>query len=105
MLEIPITNLPNQSFSIQLDNQFYDISIYLTNNVMSLDLIRANEIIVTGARMVAGTPLINYFYLENGNFVLLTANEEYPDYTQFGITQFLVFASEAELEAIRAKLN
>ncbi len=102
MITIPITSLPNQSFSIQLGNDNYDIVIRSCNFIMAVDLTRNNVPILTGQRVVAGTPVIPYTYLESGNFLFITANEEYPDYTQFGLTQLLVFTSAAELEAIRA---
>ena len=38
--------------------------------------------------------------MENGNFILQTSNYEYPDYTMFGVTQYLIFATQAEIEAI-----
>lgn len=100
MIEIPLQALPNQSFSILLDQTQYDIRIESTNNVMSFDIVRNNIAIVTGARSIAGFPIIPYKYLEDGNFIILTMNEEYPDYTQFGITQSLIYASQAEIEAM-----
>lgn len=102
MIEIPLQAIPNQTFSILLDNIQYDFRIEVTNNVMSFDIVRNNVPIVTGQRAVAGYPIIPYRYLENGNFVVLTMNGDYPDYTQFGITQSLIYASLIELEALRA---
>lgn len=102
MIEIPISAIPNQSFSIRLDNSQYDIRIHTCNNIMAFDIVRDGVEIVTGARAVAGYPIIPYDYLENGNFVIITANDEYPNYVQFGITQFLIYASQAEIGALRA---
>lgn len=98
---IPLQALPNQSFSVLLDNINYDIRIMLTNGVMSFDITQDNVVIVTGQRAVAGYPIIPYRYLTSGNFVVTTMNDELPDYTQFGITQFLIYASADELEAFR----
>lgn len=107
MFQIPITNIPNQEFSINLDGSIYDISIYSTGDatipgteIMVMDIIRDNNIILTGARCVSGFPVIPYQYLENGNFIFSTMNDEYPDWNQFGITQFLYFATQSELEAL-----
>lgn len=99
MLQIPLQALPNQAFSVLLENVQYDFRIEVTNNVMAAEIFRNNELVISGQRIVAGFPIIPYLYLENGNFVLLTMNEDYPDYTQFGITQFLIFANQAEIEA------
>lgn len=102
MQTIGIQAIPNQSFSVRLDNQLYDFSIKSTSGVMSVTIARNGETILSNSRCVAGVPLIPYQYLENGNFIILTSNGDYPDYTQFGITQTLVYASEEELETIRA---
>lgn len=108
MIQIPITNIPNQSLSLRLSNSQYDIRIHsckdnpeLGTGIMAFDIVRNNIPIVTGMRAVPGFPLIPAQYLEDGNFIVLTMNDEYPAWRQFGITQQLVYASETELETIR----
>jgi hypothetical protein len=101
MQRIPLAAIPNQSFSVNLGSRAYNFTIKTTVNVMSVDITRDNIILELGARIVAGTPLLPYRYQEDGNFVITTANEEYPFYTFFGVTQFLIYASAAELAAIR----
>lgn len=109
MIEVPLANVPNQSLSINLDGSQYDINVQATNGdailgtlVMAFDIIRNGVAIVTGARSTPGSFLIPAAYLEDGNFILITMNDEYPDWQQFGVTQTFVFISQAELEAIRA---
>jgi hypothetical protein len=102
MIEITLDAIPNQSLTIQLDNNFYEISIKETNGAMAATIFRNDVVIISGARIVAGIPLLPYPYQEDGNFLLLTANDDIPYYTQFGITQTLIYASQSELEAIRA---
>lgn len=97
---IPLEALANQSLSIRLDNRRYDLSFKETNGVMSVSISRDQVAILTGARIVAGTPLIPYEYLESGNFIFLTANDELPDYTKFKTTQNLVYYSAAEIEEL-----
>lgn len=101
MIEIPLQAIPNQSLSVLLNNVQYDIRIEVCNNIMAFDIVRNNIAIVTGQRAVAGEPIIPYQYLEDGNFAVLTMNDAYPDYLQFGITQSLIYASQSELEALR----
>ena len=125
MLQIPITNIPNQSLSIALDGNQYDINIQSTadnpdgsSGISAFDITINNVVIVTGVRAVAcsaftlngvstswGYFLIAFQYLENGNFAVVTNNQEYPDWRQFGLTQNLIYVSQAELEAIRANSN
>ena len=102
MIEIPLSTIPNQSFSIQLDQNNFDIRIHDCGTIMSVDIAVNNTVIVTGQRAVNGYPLIPYAYLEQGNFAFLTANDEYPYWERFGIDQYLIYASQEELEAIRA---
>jgi hypothetical protein len=103
MLFVPLEVLPNQTFSIQIDNHNYDMAVYSCNLIMAFDLVRDGVTILTGQRVVVGTPVIPYEYLENenGNFAFVTANEEYPDYLQFNTTQSLIYASNDELEVLR----
>jgi len=110
MMGITLSNLPSQSFSILLDTHQYDFLVrYINANgapgvgVMAISIARDNIPVVTGGRAVPLFPLIPYKYLEagEGNFVFVTLRGEYPNYTQFGITQSLLYLSQDELEAIR----
>lgn len=109
MIQIPIINVPNQSLSIQLDGDQYDISIHATKDnpdgstgIMCVDIERNNNVIILGSRAVFGYPLIPYEYLVStfGNFTFVTQNDEYPDWRQFGITQYLIYASNDEINEI-----
>jgi hypothetical protein len=102
MILIPLANVPNQSFSIVLDGNQYDIWVYVTNNVSAIDIDRNNTEILLGQRIIPNYPIIPYRYLEAGNFIVVTENGDYPIYTQFGVTQFMIYASQAELVAFRA---
>ena len=97
---IQLQAVPNQSFSAAFNDRRYELTIKNTAGVMSLDLVRDNVTIYQGARIVAGTPLIPYAYQESGNFIITTENGEIPFYTRFGVTQFLFYASPAEIEVI-----
>lgn len=106
MIEIPLSAIPNQSLSIRLGDAQYDLRLFLCNNVMAIDIIRDNEVIIQGARLAPGFPILPYEYLSagEGNFVVVTENDEYPDYLQFGITQFLIYATTAELANLPASI-
>jgi hypothetical protein len=102
MILVPISAVPNQSFSITLDGNAYDISLYVTNDVMAIDIIRNNIPLVFGLRVVPYYPVIPYLYLEDGNFIFNTENGDYPYYDQFGVTQQLIYLSQSELNQLRA---
>lgn len=111
MIEIILSQTPNQSFSIELEGHQYDF-IFMsinTNNlpgvgIMAVDIVRDNILLVSGNRLPPLFPLIPYRYLENGegNFIFTTLNDDYPDYNQFGITQSLLYLTASEVEVIRA---
>lgn len=102
MVIIPLSSIPNQTFSILLDQSFYNITLKEANGIMVSTIVRDNILIQSGARIVSGFPLIPYKYQEQGNFTFSTLNQEYPYYTKFNTTQVLYFATAAELQVIRA---
>lgn len=97
---IPLQTVPNQEFTIFLDGNNWNIRIVATNGCMSIDIAINGETILEGFRVVAGTPVIPFVALMNGNLVFLTQNDDLPDWTQFNISQFLYYYSIAELEAV-----
>jgi len=100
MENIQLQAIPNQSLTTLLDGDIYNISIHETSGTMSISISRNNLNLISGFRLVSGSLTIPYDYLQKGNFSLITDNNEYPYYTLFGITQFLIFASKSEIEAI-----
>lgn len=98
MQEITIASIPNQTFSVVLGTVRYDFRIFLATNVMCCDLAINGATVFTSMRLVAGAFIIPYRYLENGNFLLTTLNDELPWYEQFGSTQFLVYLTQREMD-------
>lgn len=99
---IPLSAVPNQSFSVRLDNSVYEMTVKEASGCMCIDINRDNNIIVQGQRITSRTPVLPYRYQEKGNFIFLTLNEDLPDYSKFGISQRLLYLSASELEAARA---
>jgi len=102
MLELTLQPIPNQSFTARLGDSNYQIRIHSCQGIMVMDVTRDNIEIIKGARMVAGYPVIPYEYLEDGNFFMLTADDELPNYTQFGDDQFLFYVTAEEIGELRA---
>lgn len=105
MQNLPIKALPNQRFSIVLDNNRWDIAIRDTNGTISVSMIRDGTALIENARAVAGMRIIPAQYQEAGNFTLTTQNGEIPDYTKFGVTQELIYLSATELAEIREPVS
>ena len=101
MIDVGISAIPNQSLSIQLGGRLYDIALREANGVMAATIARDGVTLVSALRITAGTPLLPYRYQESGNFIMTTDEETMPYWDQFGVTQFLVYLSAAELAAYR----
>jgi hypothetical protein len=102
MIEIQLAALPSQSFSIRRDDNLYNITIRETNGCMSATVVRNNITLLSDVRLVAQFPIIPYYYLESGNFIINTLDDDLPDWTKFGISQSLFYASESEIAGLRA---
>jgi hypothetical protein len=103
MQNIPLQVTPNQSFPITLDNTLYTITLRTIGDLTYLDVDINGVSVVSGLRCTPNVPLIPYRYMEGagGNFAFATSGE-YPNYEQFGVTQLLIYATVAELAALRA---
>jgi hypothetical protein len=101
MIDIALQAVPNQAFSVVLEDARYAVTIKEANGVMVADITRDNVVLIQGTRITAGTPLLPYRYLESGNFVLLTQDDALPYYTEFGTTQSLVYVTKAEIASLR----
>lgn len=103
MIQIDLDPIPNQSFSLVVDQSRYEVTIRLAVEVMIADILRDGEEVVLGVRCLPDTLIIPYQYLEGskGNFVFLTEGDEIPNYTLFGVTQNLYYLSPTELAELR----
>lgn len=98
MIAIELAAVPNQSFTVTIAGNRYAVELKATGTVMAATIVRNGVTLVSGQRVVAREPVIPYRYLaEEGNFLLATENDELPDWQQFGVSQFLYFATAAEL--------
>lgn len=100
MQNIPLAAEPNQSFNVRLDDTRYAVRLKEANGVMVADITIDDVVTLSATRVLAGEPLIPYLYQQVGNFVLLTNGDELPDWSQFGVSQSLVYLSPAELAAL-----
>jgi len=97
MQQIPLLQIANQSLNVVLDTGEYVLTIREANGCMMADIERDGLAVVTGVRCLTGEPLIPYAYLQSGNFVFSTTNDDLPDWNQFGLTQGLYYLTDAEM--------
>lgn len=101
MLQIPLQAIPNQTLSIQVSANRWDLAIKEINGLMAMDFILNDVVLTLGVRMMPNEPLLIYApYAQEGNFVLLTEEDEYPYYKLFGTSQSLIYASPTEITDI-----
>jgi hypothetical protein len=98
MRNVPIDAVPNQSLSFTIGSDRWSIRIKQAVSSMFIDVALNDVDIVLGHRIVIGTPILPYRYQRSyGTLLMLTDNEELADWTKFGSTQQLVFATADEL--------
>jgi len=100
---IPLAALPNQKLTAILDGNRWDISVKLVRGNIAVSLTKNSAVVIQNVRVVGGARILQSRYQEDGNFAILASNESVLDYTQFGVTQYLVYISQAELAALSAK--
>lgn len=96
---IPLSAIPNQEFSVRLDDTRLVLRLKEARGVMVADVQRDDLVLVSATRVLAGELIIPYAYLQQGNFLILTVDDELPDWRQFGVTQTLVYLTEEEMAA------
>lgn len=103
MIDIGLAAVANQTLFVQLDERAYTVAVHTSGDgLASVDITRDDVVLIQGARITPGMPLLPYRYQESGNFLLITNEGDLPDFAQFGVTQFLVYLSADELAAARA---
>lgn len=95
---IDLQPIPNQVITTTLEERRYELRFTTTNDVTSVTVLRDDLTLVTNARATPAFPLLPYRYLYTGNFIFATLNDDYPFYSQFGITQFLLYFTQAEID-------
>lgn len=102
MINILLQAIPLQTFSIRLENHLYDITLRdITEEIMTCTIVRDSIVLQSNIRAIPAIQLLPYQYQEaDGNFYFITSNDAYPYWPQFNITQTLVWASLAEINAI-----
>jgi hypothetical protein len=101
MQQLPLQQLPNQSFSILLDGNQWDLLLKTVQDTTVASLTLNGTDVLDCARCAAGAFIIPSDYEEAGNFFFVTQNQQLPYYTQFNVTQSLIYISAVELAALR----
>jgi hypothetical protein len=101
MQQLPLQQLPNQSFAILLDGNQWNVLLKTAEDTTVASLTVNGASLLDSARCAAGAFLIPADYEEAGNFFFVTQNQQLPFYSKFNVTQSLIYISAAELAALR----
>ena len=101
MIDIQLQALANQELSIPLDGSRYVLRVKEANGGMVITVIKDDVVLVQNARIVADAFVLQTEQQQagGGNFFMATQLEEIPYYPEFGRTQFMVYATPAEIGA------
>lgn len=91
---LPLDAIPNQELTVTLDDNTYDIVLKEANEAMAISVSINNKLIVSNILISANTALLPANRKANGNFYLYSLTDDYPYYTNFGITEFLIYLSD-----------
>lgn len=94
---IPLQPIPNQRLRIPLSGRRFELVIKGIEEYITVDVLIDGEVVLEGIRAVAGTPIIPYRYLEYGNILFITENDEYPNWRLFNSSQRLVYLTPDEI--------
>lgn len=102
MESIALRPTPNQAIPVTLDGFRHLITIKSADGFMTCGIERDGAVLLeSGTRIVEGEPLLPYKYMEQGNFIITNQNDEPIDYKKFEASQFLLYVTQDELDAIR----
>ena len=90
---IPVQDVPNQRFNIELDGQECEIHIYLRYRYMYMDLIVDDKVLFQGQICLNNVDLVQYNHLGfkgQLKFVDTQGNDD-PYYSGFGERWFLAY--------------
>jgi len=97
--QVNIQAIPNQTFSLSLDDSYFEISLKSINdNTLSYSISHNNVLLLDNIQCLPYSPFL--LTNESGNFLFITNNDEYPCWTELGISQFIIYLSYSDIQAI-----
>lgn len=97
MIAVPLEALPNQSLTIRLNDDRYEIKlITISEGMMAISIIRNDVLLIQNQRIVPGVLLLPaYRAMGAGNFIFFTPDDSYPYYEEFNNGHVLYFVPES----------
>lgn len=97
---IPLQNIPNQVFSITLNEVDYRIALRTIQGFTLISVWQNGDILFYNQLCVPNSFVNPYDYVsQNGKLYFRCLDDEYPNYNLFGNTQQLYFLTPDEVKA------
>jgi hypothetical protein len=103
--EIPVTNDPRSTFSVELDGNTYTIKLHwnITDAAWYMNLTGVtNDVVINGLKLVTGPDLLHpYSEIDLGGLVVVDQSDAGldSDFDNFGDNYILVYIEKATLDA------
>lgn len=98
MLLVPIKNIPNQIFSVTLNDVGYRVALRTIQGLTFMSVWANGEPLFYNQICTPNNWVNQYDYISvNGKFYFYSLDDEYPNYEKFGITQALYFMTPEEV--------
>lgn len=99
-IKIPLEVLPNQSLTIRLLNDRYDIKlITISDSLMAISIVRNDVLLIKNQRVIPSVLILpNHKSKGCGNFLFYTPDDVYPYYKKFNNGHVLYFIFESANE-------
>lgn len=100
MMPISLQPVPKFETQFNADGQQYDIRIWFDgDDMMFMDVTMNGQVIASSCPCLVGQMVLPYAYLEGagGNFFWQTSSGNNPNYQNFGASDVLLYASNAEM--------
>lgn len=105
MQQLKLQPIPAQTLTyLDTSSNQWEIGVKLVELSLAFSFTLNGVLLIENVCAVSGFKLIPFEYLSTSNFVLVTQNQQIPDYQQLGISQFLIALSADEVEALKASL-
>lgn len=98
MINVDLIKAASQSLTITINEVLWELTVKAARTMMIADIVRDGRVLVQGQRIVAGGLIIPFKHLSmQGNFAILTPDDEIPWWEQFGDTHQMVYLSPEEI--------
>lgn len=102
MYNVPLTNRPNQSFTVILNDILYRVDLRTIQGLTYMSCWQEETLLFYNQLCTPNNFVNPYNYVsDNGKFYFQCLDNNYPNYELFNQTQGLVFYTPEEVEAMQ----